>query len=69
MPHEAKAPLELFSLQPNMILVEGKIVPEKLYLMRQNRQSLLAFPKLNKAVSISPHETKALWSYFAIRRI
>jgi len=52
-----------------MILVEGKIVPEKLYLMRQNRQSLLAFPKLNKAVSISPHETKALWSYFAIRRI
>jgi len=28
--------------------------------MRQNRHSLLAFPKFNKAVSILPHEANAL---------
>jgi len=32
--------------------------------MRQNRHSLLAFPKRNKAVSILPSETKALLELF-----
>jgi len=35
---------------------EGKIVPVMLFLMRQNRHSLLAFPKFNKALSILPSE-------------
>jgi len=36
---------------------EGKIVPIMLFLMRQNRHSLLAFPKFNKVLSILPSET------------
>jgi len=39
-----------------MQFFEGKIVPLVLFLMRQNRHSLLAFPKLNKALSILPSE-------------
>ena len=37
--------------------------------MRQNRHSLLAFPKFNKEVSIWHQKEKHCWSYFAIRRI
>jgi len=37
--------------------------------MRQNRHSLLAFPKLNKEVSIWHQMEKHCWSYFAIRKI
>jgi len=32
--------------------------------MRQNRPSLLVFPKFNKTVSILPSETKALLELF-----
>jgi len=32
--------------------------------MRQNRHSLLAFPKFNKALSILPYEAKALLELF-----
>jgi len=34
------------------LMVEGKIAPAVLLLMRQDGHSLLAFPKFNKAVSI-----------------
>jgi len=37
--------------------------------MKQNRQSLVAFPKFNKEVSIWHQNEKLCWSYFAIRRI
>jgi len=32
--------------------------------MKQSRHNLLAFPKFNKAVSILPHEGKALLELF-----
>jgi len=38
-------------------------------IMRQNRYSLLAFPKFNKEVSIRLQREKHCWSYFAVRRI
>jgi len=50
-----------------MRLVEGEIVPA--VLLRQNRHSLLAFPKLNKEMSNWHHKEKHCWNYFAIRRI
>ena len=37
--------------------------------MRQNSDSLLAFPKFNKEVSIRHQRKKHCWSYFAARRI
>jgi len=37
--------------------------------MRQNRHSLLAFPKFDKEVSIWHQKEMHCWSYFAIRRI
>ena len=37
--------------------------------MRQNRHSILVFPKFNKKVSIWLQKEKHCWSYFAIRRI
>jgi len=36
--------------------------------MRQNRHSLLAFPKFNKEVSVWHQREMHCWSYFAIRR-
>jgi len=36
--------------------------------MRQNRQSILVFPKFNKEVFILPSEAKALLENFTIRR-
>ena len=48
-------------------LVEGKIVPTVLSLMRQNRHSLLGFPKFSKEVSIWHQREKHCGSYFAIR--
>jgi len=51
-------------------LVEGKIVPAVVFcLMRQNRHSLLAFPKFNKDVSTWHLREKHCWSYFSIRGI
>jgi len=32
--------------------------------MRQNGHSVLAFPKFNKAVSLLPHEAKAMLELF-----
>jgi len=37
--------------------------------MRQNRHSLLAFPKFDKEVSIRVQKEKNCWSYLAIRRM
>jgi len=37
--------------------------------MRQNRHSLLVFPKFNEEVPIRLQREKHCWSYFAIRRI
>jgi len=37
--------------------------------MKQNKHSLLAFPKFNKEVSIWHQKEKQCWSYFAMRRI
>jgi len=45
-------------------LVEGKIVVVVILPHEANRHSLLAFPKFNQAVSILPHEAKALLELF-----
>jgi len=50
-------------------LVEGKIVPVVFYHMRQNRHSLLAFPKFDKEVSIWHQKEMHCLGYFAIRRV
>jgi len=45
-------------------MVEGNKAPAVILLMRQDRHNLLAFPKLNKAVSILPHEAIAVREQF-----
>jgi len=49
--------------------LKAKYFEQCLCLMRQNRHSLLAFPKFNKKVSIRHQRQKHCWSYFAVRRV
>jgi len=45
-------------------LVKGKIVLAVIFLIIENRHSLLALPKFTKALSILPHEAKELLGLF-----
>ena len=67
LPHEAKQLLELLPL-PKYDWLKAKELHQCFCIMRQNRYSLLAFPKFNKEVSIRLQREKHCWSYFAIRQ-
>jgi len=49
--------------------LKAKYLQQCLWLMRQNRPSLSAFPKFNKKVSIRHQRQKHCWRYFAVRRV
>jgi len=49
--------------------LKAKYFQQCLYLMRQNRHSLLAFPKFNKEGYIRHQRQKHCWRYFAVRRV
>jgi len=46
----------------------GKITPAVLFLLMPNGHILVKFCKCQKAVSILPHEAKALVNYFAFNQ-
>jgi len=49
--------------------LKAKYFQQCFCLMRQNRHSLLAFPKFNKDVPIRQQGQKHCWSYFVVRRV
>jgi len=49
--------------------LKAKYFQQCFYLMWQNRHSLLAFPKFNKAGSTRHQRHKHCWRYFAVRRV
>jgi len=61
--HEAKAPLKVFCLHPNMIGWRQSSC-RTAFTSWGKIDIVLAFPKFNKAVSILPHEAKALLELF-----
>ena len=53
----------------NRILLNGKITPAVLFPLMPNRDFLIKFWKCQMAVSILPHEAKALLELFCLQPI